>query len=763
MENKYIASLLAADPQAAPRGGTDRLFAAPAGSFSYRGYLDQTVRFIEDIQLLQKPLWQKFVRVFTELPKPDTDDAGWRGEYWGKMMRGAAITYRYTQNPLLLRTMTETVRDMIAAAEQGGRISSYARERELRGWDMWARKYVMLGLQYFYEICPDEALKKEVIACIKGEADVILATVGEEEGKKPITETSSFWHGQNSSSVLEPMVRLNNLTGEQKYLDFASYIVAAGGNKMENIFKKALENKTSPHEFEVIKAYETISCFEGLMEYYRATGVEKWRTAAIHMANRIRTEEVSLIGCCGCWHELFDGKERQLDTEYAGIVQETCVTVTYMKFCLQLLCLTGESVWADEIERSAYNALLGAVNYDGNKQNGGLPFDSYSPLIMGLRNRATGGKKTLSDGSFYGCCACIGAAGTGLIPHASALLREDGVAINLYIQGNMTLGTPSGKPLEIAVTTDYPADGVVFVDVCTTDEAPFTLALRIPAWSAATTLSVNGEAVAVTPGTYAEITRAWQPGDRVTLTLDMRTRILHPEGELPNENSPHHVALCRGPLVLARDARLPGDLRVPVNFEADAEGYAIAEVSDAPDFRHFFAFRAKQKDGTWVELLDYASAGRTWDSRSLFSAWMPTKDYYNVDLQKPFALSFGVYTPKTFDAKPYNGSHTGLFVSDEGVVCLPAPAGLAVTPHPQADGSMLLEAEGGFLAVNAADELTVAAKGTPFTPEWAGLDRYFLRLADGRYLRGDNKTEPTPIRAWESFGQSYDIFRLKNI
>ncbi|MBQ8339707.1 MAG: glycoside hydrolase family 127 protein, partial [Clostridia bacterium] len=256
MENKYIASLLAADPQAAPRGGTDRLFAAPAGSFSYRGYLDQTVRFIEDIQLLQKPLWQKFVRVFTELPKPDTDDAGWRGEYWGKMMRGAAITYRYTQNPLLLRTMTETVRDMIAAAEQGGRISSYARERELRGWDMWSRKYIMLGLQYFYEICPDEALKKEVIACIKGEADVILATVGEEEGKKPITETSSFWHGQNSSSVLEPMVRLNNLTGEQKYLDFASYIVAAGGNKLENIFKTALENKTSPHEFEVIKAYE---------------------------------------------------------------------------------------------------------------------------------------------------------------------------------------------------------------------------------------------------------------------------------------------------------------------------------------------------------------------------------------------------------------------------------------------------------------------------------------------------------------------------
>ena len=94
MENKYVSALLANDRQAAPRANTDRLFALPAGSFSYTGYLNDTVRLIENIQLLQKPLWEKFVRVFTELPKPDTHDGGWRGEYWGKMMRGAAITYR---------------------------------------------------------------------------------------------------------------------------------------------------------------------------------------------------------------------------------------------------------------------------------------------------------------------------------------------------------------------------------------------------------------------------------------------------------------------------------------------------------------------------------------------------------------------------------------------------------------------------------------------------------------------------------------------
>ena len=168
-----------------------------------------------------------------------------------------------------------------------------------------------------------------------------------------------------SVTVLEPMVRLYSLTGEQRYLDFATYIVNRGGTEFENVFEVAYQNKKKPHEYRITKAYETISCFEGLLEYYRVTGIEKWRTAAINLGNRIRESEVSIIGTCGCWHELFDHtKTRQLSTNYTGVQQETCVTVTWMKFCLQLLCLTGDSAFADEIEKSIYNALLGSINYE---------------------------------------------------------------------------------------------------------------------------------------------------------------------------------------------------------------------------------------------------------------------------------------------------------------------------------------------------------------------------------------------------------------
>ena len=61
-----------------------------------------------------------------------------------------------------------------------------------------------------------------------------------------------------------------------------------------------------------------------------------------------------------------------------------------MKLCAKLLLLTGDSVWADEIEKSAYNALYGSVNLYQNPENGGLPFDSYSPLLSNNRARFIG-------------------------------------------------------------------------------------------------------------------------------------------------------------------------------------------------------------------------------------------------------------------------------------------------------------------------------------------------------------------------------------
>ncbi len=758
--NIAINEILRSNKMLAPRAKTDRLFPTPAGSFDYRGYLDEAVRFIEDFQLNDRPLWSKFVQVFID--RPDGENRGWRGEYWGKMMRGGCITYTYTQSPALLETLTAAVRALLPTADEDGRISSYPKDLEYKGWDIWSRKYVLLGLEHFYEICPDEELKREVLAAACAHADYMLATIG--EGKIDITTASNNWDGINSSSVLEPMVRLYSLTGEQKYLDFASYVVNRGGGQFENIFETAYENVKKPHEYRVVKAYETISCFEGLLEYYRVTGIEKWRTAAVNLGRRICESEVSVIGTCGCWHELFDHtKTRQLSTTYTGVQQETCVTVTWMKFCLQLLCLTGESVFADEIEKSIYNALLGAVNHERCPQHGGLPFDSYSPILFGARAREVGGTQFLADGSHYGCCASIGSAGTGLIPLSSVLLREDGVAVNLYIPGTAALSTPTGAPLEISIQTNYPADGAISMTVDTTDEQPFTLALRVPVWSHLTTLAVNGQLFDAQPGKYAEITRTWRCGDTVELLLDMRTEILHPEGQLPDHNSPYHVALRRGPLTLARDARLAGDMHAPVAFAADAQGFAAVEIVEEPTIKCFHAFRAKQTDGSFVELVDYASAGKKWGNRALACAWMPTRRYAHVDFSKPFIIKeaalAGGNTPMTEPNRP-------VFVQD-GVVCSgPVGAPMVVTLCDEKDGAYRMRVGEEYLSIDEEGRLVLTdRKGGRFTPIHQGLDRYAFAAPDGRLLAFTGRIDKEkPIFLDEAHDMKWKhIFTLCNV
>ena len=202
-----------------PRLETDRFFADYENNYSFTGFVDDQIRYIEQFQLMDADRWSRFVRQFKE----QTDfKSGWRGEYWGKMMRGAALTYSYTRNETLYCVMTETVKDMITAADDMGRISTFAVAHEFRSWDIWCRKYVLLGMQYYLEVCEDPAFAQKVIDSMRGQLDYIIARIGsKKDGKKPITSATRNWRGLNSSSLLEPVVRLYSLTKEQRYLDFA--------------------------------------------------------------------------------------------------------------------------------------------------------------------------------------------------------------------------------------------------------------------------------------------------------------------------------------------------------------------------------------------------------------------------------------------------------------------------------------------------------------------------------------------------------------
>ncbi len=609
--------------QYAPRLSSDVYFSTAEVKGDYSGIADEMARFIERIQLKDRSLWTIFAHQFAVAP--DEVDNGWRGEYWGKMMRGACMTYQYTRDPDLYDLLTEAVLSLMENQDEEGRITTYPKHHEFDGWDLWGRKYVLLGLLHFHEICEDEQLRDRILTVCLDHAEYIIRHIGPGVGQKNITEASRHWGGINSSSILEPMMRLYNATGRSSLFDFATYIIENGGSKNGNIFEAAVEGKLYPYQYVEVKAYELMSCFEGLIEYYRVTGEEKWLTALRNFTRMLMESDVTIIGCSGCTHELLDhSAERQTFTQYPGVVQETCVTVTFMKLCYQMFCLTGDPVYADAIERSAFNALYGAVNTEGRTENMGLPFDSYSPLLLNNRGRKVGGIKRMeNDTVYYGCCACIGAAGTAMLPTINVMLSRAGFLANYYLPGKTEIPTPAGQTCVLSTETKYPVEGKITMHLSLLAPEAFTLSLRIPAFAEKPAVLVNGAAVSdVTAGEYLHLSRTWQSEDTVELTFGMPARIHRGAHIEEDPMSERHTAITVGPLVLARDARI-GEVGTPVVLARDENGNAILTPAELPDFPAQCAYDALCADGSRIRLIDYASAGKTWNNESRMECWMP--------------------------------------------------------------------------------------------------------------------------------------------
>ena len=198
---------------------TDKFLKLEKQDSKMGGILDKLISFEKENQIYNNVLWGRFIDIFTY--PSDVGDRGWRCEYWGKMMRGAASVYAYTHDEELYKILRNAVTGLLDVAEEDGRISSYPRDREFDGWDMWGRKYIMLGLQYFCEACHEQELIDRCHTEMCRQLDYIIAHIGRGEGKKPITSASRHWLGANSCSILEPVVRLYNVTGKSEYRDFA--------------------------------------------------------------------------------------------------------------------------------------------------------------------------------------------------------------------------------------------------------------------------------------------------------------------------------------------------------------------------------------------------------------------------------------------------------------------------------------------------------------------------------------------------------------
>lgn len=353
-----------------------------------------------------------------------------------------------------------------------------------------------------------------------------------------------------------------------------------------------------------MKAYEMMSCFEGLLAYHCVTGEEKTLKTVIQFVDRLIEDEFTVIGGMGCRHEYFNFSVARQTMYAEQVILETCVTVTFMKLCSELLNITGDAKYAECMERAGFNVYLGTLNTEKQdmlslgKNSGYFPVDSYSPLVKERRGLQVGGYQNLNDTEYFGCCVAIASAGGGVYANNAIYKKDDALYFNFYEEGTSILDTREGKIL-IGIQTEYPLKGEGVIILQTEKEQNLTLKLRIPASVKSYKMTLNESAVTA-KAENGYVTISIENCKQATISFHFALAL-----ERKQMNGKYYFQY--GELILAEDERLDKE----AGNKAFGTTYTVEPLQ--VDFDHHYAVKVTDENDTTLSLVDYMSAGKEWN------------------------------------------------------------------------------------------------------------------------------------------------------
>jgi uncharacterized protein len=463
------------------------------------------------------------------------------GEFLGKFMQAYARMYLYSGNPELLAKSQKISKTWTASQHPDGWVGTGTR---WGGWDVWEHKYTVLGLLEQYKLTGDESS----LNAAKKIGDLLASEFA--PGRRDLMRTGGWAMG--SGSVLEPMVYLYRFTAEDKYLQFC----------FETI--RALESSTGPKLIAILghgsgsvydvvdpvgrkwhngrKGYEMISCLIGLLRMYQLTGNSDYYLPAEKAHRDISQRRLYITGTTTN-SETFRPAEF-LPGESADDVGEGCVSAHWLYMNRILLQITGNPLYADEIEKTLYNHLLGSC----------CPTDAHQAYFTPLNGTRPFELQNIWSGQPPCCFSSVMRCISRTPESMWGTLSDGGFALLLYNRGTasaMIKTNQATTSVNFAVETDFPTSGNVLLRVNPREPREFLIALRVPSWTRSFGAEVNGKTWKGTPGRFLMINRQWRSGDELHISIDMNDHLV--SGAPSYEG---YYAFQHGPQVLALDSRL---------------------------------------------------------------------------------------------------------------------------------------------------------------------------------------------------------------
>jgi len=388
------------------------------------------------------------------------------------------------------------------------------------------------------------------------------------------------------------LIELYRTTGKKEYLDLARLSVQLRDSVQNGLDDNQDRLPLKQHRKIVGHAVRANYLYAGVTDLYLEEGDKDYRTVLESVWKHLVTQKMYITGGCGALyngaspygnffhHQLVHqayGYEYQLPNVTA--YNETCASLGGVFWAWRMFLMDPKAEYMDMLERMMLNVNLAGVSMDGKK----FFYENMLRRAKELSYELIWGQ-TRSEYILSYCCPPNLARTIAQTSEYAYAVDRDGVWTGLYGENRAHFCLENGAEFTLEQKTEYPWNGRIEFSLSESNEKPFSLRLRIPAWAIGVQIKINSETISVQPGTYREIFVEQPVGFSCTLEMHMQPRLTVGHGLIEEDRNQACVEV--GPMVYcvegmdAPEAASLQDLFLPLHphftrTQIDIEGRCI--------------------------------------------------------------------------------------------------------------------------------------------------------------------------------------------